>query len=229
MQDHERQWLDHAWRVVDCPASHVAECVAAGGVGLPGSSGARFPGFVGRDYKPGIGVLCMGHVHRYLPDRDDVEGGRLAAIEAAIEAWRAGGRSPEADTEFLASSRDAYEASAPTWDYWRRNYQPLLDESRYSVREVAFANVAKCRTITEDDSAASVRLARICSIAFPPSELIAALRPAAVLLASLRLDVGERPGVTLLRWNGRTGVDDEGSTMKNWLPFRAGQLRRLRG
>lgn len=73
----------------------------------------------------------------------------------------------------------------------------------------------------------SIRLADLCSKVFPPAALIGMLRPAAVLLASLRLDVGAVEA-TVIRWNGRTGVDDAGNTMRNWLPYEAGRLRRVR-
>jgi len=195
---------------------------------MPGGTTARFPGFVGPRFEPGKGVLCMGHVHRFLPDADDIEGGRLEAVESAVLAWRARGRSEANDVAFLRDSRAAYLTSAPTWDYWKRNYEPLLRKARVPLEEVAFANVAKCRTATEDDSAASMRIARVCSAAFPPSELVRLLRPAAVLLASLRLDVGDVGDVRLVRWNGRTGVDERGYTMNNWIEIEAARLHRIR-
>ena len=104
----------------------------------------------------------------------------------------------------------------------------MLSEARCSIDEIAFANVAKCRTVTEEDSGASYRLAQLCSATFPPERLITLLRPAAVLVASLRLNVGDVPGVQVVRWNGRTGVDEGGNAMRNWLPFEAGRLRRIR-
>ena len=227
VNDVERRWLDYAWGVVACPPAHAAECSLSGGTGVANDSGVRFPGFIGTQYEPHRGVLCMGHIHRHLPDRDDVEGGRLYDINASLSGWRTRGRSDHSDELFLVESRAAYLASAPTWDYWNRNYAPLLNDARVPLAEVAFANVAKCRTTTEDDNAASVRLAKICSRVFPPEALISLLQPAAVLLASLRLDVGVGDA-TIVRWNGRTGVDEAGSTMKNWLPYEAGRLRRLR-
>lgn len=227
MNDLERRWADYAWGVVACPTAHASECMQSGGIGVAGESDVRFPGFIGAEYEPHRGVLCMGHVHRYLPERDDVHGGRLHEINAVLAAWCARGRGDVSDEIFLVDSRAAYMASAPTWDYWNRNYALLLKEARVPLNEVAFANVAKCRTATEDDSAASIRLAALCAKVFPPAALIDLLRPAAVLLASLRLEVGAVEA-TIIRWNGRTGVDDAGSTMKNWLPYEAGRLRRVR-
>ena len=225
---HQEDWLDYAWQVVACPSKHLLGCASAGGVGCPGEEDARFPGFVGARFEPGNGVLCLGHVHRYIPDKDDIEGDRLAAIEKTITAWRRRGRNDESDAVFLAESRVTYQSSAPTWDYWARNYQPLLSEARYLIDEIAFANVAKCRTVTEEDSGASYRLAQLCSATFPPERLITLLQPAAVPVASLRLNVGDAPGVQVVMWNGRTGVNEEGNAMRNWLPFKAGRLRKIR-
>lgn len=118
-------------------------------------------------------------------------------------------------------------SAVPFW-WTKRNYDPLLHKARVPLGEVAFANVAKCRTVTEDDSAASVRLAQACAAAYPPSELIRLLQPAAVLLASLRLDVGETGDVKVIRWNGRTGVDENRHTMKNWIEIEATKLHRAR-
>lgn len=228
MKAYELAWLDYAWSVVGCGPEHSQRCEAAGGMGMPGGTMARFPGFVGPDYEPGRGVVCIGHIHRYLPDVDDLEGGRLEEIEAAIVGWRQRGRGLESDVAFLAESRAAYLASAPGWRYWKRHYAPLLDDARIPVEEVAFANVAKCRTATEIESGASVRLAKMCAQVYPPAGLVRLLQPAAVLLASLQLDVGDVGDVRVIRWNGRTGVDETGLMMKNWLPAEGGRLRRLR-
>jgi hypothetical protein len=228
VEPHEERWLDYAWGVVACGDGHARACEAAGGIGMPGSSNARFPGFVGPEFLPGRGVLCMGHIHRYLPEADDTENGRLEAVESAAVSWLGRGRGPESDEEYLSDSTAAYLATAPTWDYWRRNYDPLLRKARVPIGEVAFANVAKCRTPTEDDSAASVRIAKLCAGEFPPAELIATLQPAAVLLASLRLDVGDVGDVRVIRWNGRTGVDEAGYRMSTWIEMEASKLHRLR-
>lgn len=84
----------------------------------------------------------MGHVHRYLPQGDDIEGGRLAEIETAISSWRANGRGDENDLTFLSQSRTAYTTSAPTWPYLQRNYGLILDEARLPFMTSPFANVA---------------------------------------------------------------------------------------
>jgi hypothetical protein len=225
---HEADWLRYAWGVVACGREHVERCEAAGGVGMPGDAIARFPGFVGPDFEPGRGVLCMAHIHRYLPDVDDGEGGSLRGVEAAIVGWRQRGRSPESDATFLSESRPAYLSAVSGWRWWKKNYQPMLDEARVPIGEVAFANFAKCRTVTDVDSGASTRLARLCAKAYPPAALIGLLRPAAVLLASLQLDVGD-VDVPVIPWNGRNGVDANGVRMANWLPLEAGRLRRIRG
>jgi hypothetical protein len=129
---------------------------------------------------------------------------------------------------FLAESRPAYMSSAAEWPWWKRQYQRLLNEARVPMAEVAFTNFAKCRTATEEESNASLRLAKLCGEFFPPAALIRLLRPAAVLIASLQLDVGDVGDVLVVRWHGRTGVNEEGLRMENWLPHQAGRLRRIR-
>lgn len=228
MELHESRWLDCAWRVVACRAGHARACEAAGGIGMPGDSDARFPGFVGPAFRPGRGVLCMGHIHRYLPDVDDTEGGRLNVVESAAISWLERGRGTESDETYLRDSTAAYLNTAPSWDYWKRNYDPLLRRARVPIEEVAFANVAKCRTPTEDDSAASVRIAKLCAGEFPPADLISILQPAAVLLASLRLDVGDVGDIQVIQWNGRTGVDYAGYRRSTWIELEAAKLHRLR-
>jgi len=229
MKRHEAQWLDYAWGVVGCGREHVERCEAGGGVGMPGDPSARFPGFVGPDFEPGRGVLCLAHIHRYLPDVDDGEGASLRGVASAIVKWKQQGRSSEADGAFLSQSRPAYLDAVAGWSWWKKHYQPILDEARVPIREVAFSNFAKCRTVTDADSGASLRLARLCAQTYPPAALVAVLQPAAVLVASLQLDVGDVGEVLVIRWNGRNGVDDTGLRMANWLPQQGGRLRVRRG
>lgn len=64
--DHEQRWLDHAWRVVDCPVEHRRARERHGGA-QPGpdrvdGNELRWPGYLGRDYEPGRGVLYVGAV-----------------------------------------------------------------------------------------------------------------------------------------------------------------------
>lgn len=228
MRPVEKNWIEYAWKVVASPPSHVSTCTSLGGEGLPGDSDTRFPGFIGPDFEPGRGVLCMGHVHRYLPETDDIPGGRLYDIERAISTWRTSGRTPTGDERFLTESTEAYLASAPTWDYWQKNYDKLLTQGRVPITEVAFANVAKCRTATEESSTASAKLAKACSKVYPPSELIAILKPAVILLASLRLDVGDIGEARLIQWNGRTGQDTDGNRMSTWIEVQSNRLRQAR-
>lgn len=225
---HEREWLRYAWSVVGCGSEHATRCEAAGGIGIPGGGTARFPGFVGPGYQPGRGVLCLAHVHRYLPAIDDVAGGRLAAIETAIVGWAQRGRNADSDATFLAESRPAYMDSAAEWPWWKKHYGELLKKARVPMAEVAFANFAKCRTPTEEESSASIRLARLCAEVYPPRDLVRLLDPVAVLVASLQLDLGDVGDVLVVRWNGRNGLDDEGNRMSTWLPLQASRIHRRR-
>jgi len=106
---HEADWLRYAWGVVASGRQHVERCEAAGGVEMPGDAIARFPGFVGPDFVPGRGVLCMAHIHRYLPDVDEGEGGSLRGVEAAIVGWRQRGRSPESDATSPSLGPEGFE------------------------------------------------------------------------------------------------------------------------
>ncbi len=228
MKPHEREWLDYAWGVVACGRGHADRCEDAGGKGVSGDTTARFPGFVAPGYEPSRGVLCMAHVHRYLPDRDDVPGGRLADINSAILRWRQRGRGPESDATFLTEATPAYMTSAAEWPWWKKHFKPVLDEGRVPMDEVAFANFAKCRTETEGDDDASMRLARLCAETYPPAALIRTLRPLAVLVASLQLDLGDVGDVMVIRWNGRTRQDETGSSKETWVRLKGGRLRTLR-
>jgi hypothetical protein len=44
----------------------------------------------------------------------------------------------------------------------------------------------------------------------------------------MRLDVGAAGDVQVIRWNGRTGVDDAGYRMSTWIEMEAAKLHRLR-
>lgn len=228
MKPHEAQWIEYAWSVVACGSDHVRRCTAAGGLGVLDEEAVRFPGFVGPDFEPGRGVLCLAHVHRYLPEVDDISGGRFRAFSDAIVGWKKRGRSDESDAVFLAESRPAYMASAKEWPWWKKHYGRLLDEGRVPISEVAFTNFAKCRTVTEEESNASLRLAKLCAEEYPPADLVRMLRPAALLIASLQLEVGDVGDVPVIRWNGRNSVDSEGYRLEQWLPRQGGRLRKIR-
>lgn len=76
----------------------------------PGGTDARFPGFVGPDFERSRGVLCMDHVHRYLPDTDDVPLG--VAWMRSSRPSSGGGCEGEARK---ATPRSSLSPSLPTW------------------------------------------------------------------------------------------------------------------
>jgi hypothetical protein len=81
MNETERRWLDYAEEVVDCPAAHRDGCLtrhATSGEGLDGGNRLTFPGYIGRNYQPKFGLMCVAHVHR---EPDSVE--RIRERQAA--------------------------------------------------------------------------------------------------------------------------------------------------
>lgn len=232
----ERAWLNYAWRVVNWPKEHAGPCLAAGG--LPQSdtpegrhNDLRWPGYVGRDYKPERGVLCVAAVGQqpkhYTPD----QAGGYAEMARIHRAWLERGRSEEADRQFLESHRDYYERALPTWKRWRQVFRGFVeDHLRMDRREIAYGNLAKCRARDVD----TVRLARVCQAVFPASEMVAALRPAAVVVAV----VSARPGGGTVRtwrgngyepfvwtFEGRNARGQDGRGLNQWAPDVAREIR----
>jgi hypothetical protein len=224
----ERNWLDYAWRVVNCPDEHRAVCVAAGGA-VPGpgrvdGNELRWPGYVGRKWIPGRGVLCVGAVHR---EADQAKhGGEVISrtnreLNEATRAWASRGRSTETDEVYLRAVQAAYVDALPTWERWNQHFRPLVNDLlKMNTDEIAWANLAKCRVSIDrgaHQQAAEQKVTRLCQQQFVPmSDLVAALRPAAVLCSVLRAGPGEGiveswEGVEwspmVITWFGRTGHD----------------------
>src|SRR5215212_8545264 len=68
VNDLERRWLDYAWDILNCPEEHRRRCVGAGAA-VPGprrvdGNDLPWPGYLGQDWNPNRGVLCVGAVHR---------------------------------------------------------------------------------------------------------------------------------------------------------------------
>ncbi len=228
LTDAERNWLDYAWRVVNCPDAHRAACVAAGGA-IPGSGRVdgnelRWPGYVGREWEPGKGVLCVGAVHREGdPAKHDGEiiTRTNRELNDATRAWPSRGRSPETDEAYLRAIQAAYVDALPTWARWNRHFRPLVvDLLGMSTARIAWSNLAKCRVSIDRGAgtrAAEQKVTRLCQQQFVPmSELVAALRPAAVLCCVLGAAEGgeivkswDSPewSPTVFTWFGLTGHD----------------------
>lgn len=224
----EAHWLDYAWRVVTCPTDHRSECVAAGGA-VPGpgrmdGNELRWPGYLGRRYEAGRGVLCVGAVHREGDPAkhglDTVPGRTDAELVAATRRWMQKGRGLKADAEYLNALRNSYEEALPSWTRYQRHFRSLIEEHlRMDSTQIAWTNLAKCRVSIDRGSAqraAEQRLTRLCQTTFPVSQLVAAIRPAAVLVAVLR--AGENGDIVadwaapewrplVFAWQGQSGHD----------------------
>ena len=248
----DRRWLDYAWRVLNCPEKHRRRCVEAGAA-IPGlervdGDDLRWPGYLGRDWKPYRGVLCVGAVHREpSPEYEDngPVGARTNAelIEGA-RRWLRDGRSTESDGAHLDKLRNAYEEALPSWPSWKRHFRTLVgDYLNLSVTEIAWTNLAKCRVpIHSGDSArrAEAQLTRLCQADFAPvSDLVDRIRPVAVLVAVLNAGSGgpivsswESPNVSPLvyTWQGQSGhdrhnTDPRARKLREWAPEMAAQVR----
>jgi hypothetical protein len=98
----------------------------------------------------------------------------------ADEAWRASGRSPESNAAFLQAVREHYETEFPSWDVWTP-FRRLVEKVNLNVCQVDFANLAKCRQRT---GPSPDPLIRFCQRDFPMTDVVEAIRPRAVLVAS---------------------------------------------
>jgi hypothetical protein len=251
LTDVERDWLDYAWRVVTCPAEHRSACIAAGGA-VPGpgrvdGNELRWPGYVGRRWEPGRGVLCVGAVHREADPTKHV-GPTITRtnreLNEATRAWQSRGRSPHGDETYLRAIQDAYVDALPTWDRWNRHFRPLVeDHLRMAREEIAWTNLAKCRVSIDrgaGERAAEQKVIRLCQQRFVPiADLVAALRPAAVLCCVLKAIPGG--GIVeswdssawsprVFTWFGLTGHDRHNTDphrrdFSEWAPEAAAMIR----
>lgn len=247
LTDVERDWLDYAWRVVTCPAEHLSACVAAGGaVSGPGrvdGNELRWPGYVGRRWEPGRGVLCVGAVHREPnplgPEDEDLPINRTTReLTEATRAWQSGGRSPQGDEAYLRAVQLAYVDGLPTWPRWNRHFKSLVEvHLGMRTEEIAWTNLAKCRVPINRDSDKVVRL---CQQRFSPiADLVATLRPAAVLCSVLNAKAGggiveswDSPtwSPIVFTWQGQSGHDRHNTDPKRrafsgWAPEAAAMIR----
>jgi hypothetical protein len=249
VNDTEGRWLEYAWGVVNCPDDHRRACEGGGaavaGPGRYDGNELRFPGYLGRGYCEGRGVLCVGAVHREAdPDALEPQHAQLdAELVAAHRDWLASERGLAADARFLSRLRVAYEGSLPFWPRWRRHFRPLVEVYLgMDPTEIAWTNLAKCRVAIHLGSrqrSAESRLTRLCQGAFPVSAVVEAIRPVAVLVAVL----AARPGSGIVSswssdscqplvytWQGQSGhdrhnTDPDRRPFSEWAPEAAAQIR----
>lgn len=251
MKTAEQRWLDYAWSVVNCPAAHRQACERNGGA-VPGpdrvdGNELRWPGYLGRNYEPRKGVLCVGAVHRESTPEGE-RGNRVvyetnAELAATARRWVASGRSGESDAAYLQGLRDAYERALPAWTRWNRHFRVLVEDYLGLDRtQIAWANLAKCRVSIDRGAkqrAAEAVLTRLCQRQFPMSALVEAIEPVAVLVAVLHA----RPGGDIVTswsspswsplvftWQGQSGHDRHNTApgarpLRDWAPAMADAVR----
>lgn len=237
----EQDWLRYAWRVVSCDPMHRRACEAAGGaraaLGREPGNDLRWPGYLGRNYAEGRGVLCIGHVHRERVRSVELTQAHSEATEqlvGSVRSWLRTRRSPGADATFLASVRREYEQWLPTWRRWNHPFGDLVRGLGMDVTHIAWANLAKCR-VPIDDKASVDRVIRLCQVKFPIAELIGAIRPAAVFVCVLRAGEG---GPIVKTWrsgsetplvypfDGRRSTNERGERLGVWGPRAIREIRR---
>lgn len=173
-------------------------------------------------------MLCLAAVGRqppqYTPDqaRDYAEMGRVH------RTWLEAGRSEDADTDFLERHREYYEVALPTWPRWNNVYRTFVEaDLGMDVTQISFGNLAKCRANEADTEL----LARVCQQVFPVSELVAALRPIAVVVAMLnargivRSWQGNSHQPLVWTFQGRNGKGQDGRRFAEWGPDLADAIR----
>jgi hypothetical protein len=246
----DKRWLDYASGVLNAPAGHRKACIANGGA-IPGpgcvdGNELRWPGYLGRNYHEGTGVLCVGAVDREAtlrtPRADDVQQRTDRQLVASAREWRDAGRSPATDAKYLEDLRRAHEDALPMWSRWKRHFRPLIEDCLGMDRtQIAWTNLAKCRVSLDrgpKQRAAEGKLTRLCQRAFPMNELVEAIRPVAVLVAVLRAgpdgDIVTRwssPSCSPLvfSWQGQSGhdrhnTDPEARPLREWAPEMAREI-----
>ena len=225
----EECWLDYAWSVVNCHASHRKQCeefgAAVPGAGRVDGNEVRWPGYLGRNYRKGVGILCVGAVHREARLTDDANNSVIkrtnAELVRAHRHWLRRGRSQVEDLAYLEAIRIAYADALPHWSRWRRHFRTLVqDYLGMSMADVAWTNLAKCRVaihLGNKQRSAEARLTRLCQREFVPiRELIEAICPALVLTCVLNakpngdiVSSWDSPSVSPLvfSWQGQSGHD----------------------
>jgi hypothetical protein len=225
MTDAELRWLDYARHVVNVSAAHIQLCESQGGVPDVGDTSRtlRWPGYIGRRYREGEGVLCINQVHRDInAETEQISPDVNQRYVEATSNWRAGRLS---DADFLGETRRAYEYWIPRWAAWKHFRYLVEQQLGLRVDEVVYANLAKCQLST---GRATTGVVRSCQTEFPICELVMAIRPRVVLCA--RADAYEG-GPTVREWctpnvftfNFRTGERD-GEPRSVWGPRMAGQF-----
>ncbi len=233
--------MTFAWRVVNCREPHLENCIKAGaavpGPGRVDGNDIRFPGYLGRNYRPG-GILCVGAVGRE-PTLEGEEGEpEIARTNAdmfkATRKWKKNGRSRKSDATYLESIRLTYEEALPMWSIWGRSFRPLVEDYlKRGITSIAYTNLAKCRLPIDR---ATDPLMRLCEREFIPiRDVIDLVRPTAALVCVLGAGRNggivsswdsERHSPLIYPFHGRNSTDPAGNKRSEWAPAMAQQVRR---
>jgi hypothetical protein len=178
----EQAWLAYAQDVV-LGDDHTASCVRDGGGCLeaPDAAHLRWPGFMGRLYRPG-GLLLVGNVHRNFAS-DGVPTWVAELLAATTAAFRAdpAGHGPG----YLADTRRAYlrglsGAEPGRWNV-SRPFSYLLQRLGLDWDNVCYTNGSKSQAVP---GAAIDRLIRGCVQRWPVEDLAARLGASHVITSS---------------------------------------------
>jgi hypothetical protein len=226
----EERWLEYARRVVNVSEAHISGCESAGGapagVDRDPATAVRWPGYIGKEYVEGHGVLCVAQVHREghakAEKLDDQISLKLVDV---VSRWKQG---QVDDVTFLLEARSAYRYWIPLWTRWKQHFKYLVEDLLgLTVDEIAYANLAKCMVPIETSPDEVVRF---CQGDFPVCDLVEAVKPRAVLCC--RVDAYEG-GPTIktwctdevYTWDGRHGTNRAGDKLNVWGPRMAEAIR----
>ena len=189
----------------------------------------------------GVGVLCVGAVHREARPEDEARNpvSRRTNRELidAHRTWVQHGRSPEGDRVYLERVRRAYEDALPQWNRWKRHFRWLVQDCLGLNRtEIAWTNLAKCRVAIHLGNrirTSEAKLTRLCQREFAPvSELVEAIRPGLVLTCVLHAgrcgDIvsswdSASMSPLVFPWQGQSGHDRHNTApgarrLREWAP-----------
>ncbi len=218
--DWENHWLSWAYRVVrmnvdkrehfcwcrDRLTKFNAEYSESDPAGDPT---LRWPGYIGKFWKPGCGVLFVGSVHADFTAGGDGSIDRSEYVRRLAEAnrfWRDNTDPVRTAEAYLRETQRIYAALAPGWargtvlaDVLESLMRELDPATRF--QHAAWTNLAHCRAKPGAESTASPEanpkkmseypLQLKCSSkngVFPIGELVTAIWPAAILVSVKLVD-----------------------------------------
>ena len=234
MNETEAKWLEYACGIATCPDSHRAKCIALGAAtSQPGccvGNDLRWPGYLGANYRPGVGVLFVGAVHgAESPDASDDLKRTSDALTNLLKGWTAQPRSRSRDEQFLRDFQRAFVKAAVLWKRWKV-FAKILEALKLSIEQVAYTNLAKCKAYD-----AGYKHIKLCQSEFAPiSSLVQTLNPRAIFTCVLPAALGGRLGVQwcdsrrecppVYPFDGRTQMDGYGRKFEIWMKDVAGKL-----